>query len=117
MLVETKVIRRKPEFKMINYEKKYLAIIKDIVLSYIDPAEHFVFLFGSRAKSNNKQSSDVDIGIIGKKPIGKIYYKIVNKIEESIVPFKVDIVDFSMVEEKFKKIAMKKIEIWNQPTY
>jgi len=100
-----------------NYEKKYLTIIKDIVLSYIDPSEHLVFLFGSRAKENSKRSSDVDIGIMGKKPIGKIYYKIVDKIEESIVPYKVDIIDFSMVEEKFKKIAMKKIEIWNQPTH
>ena len=102
---------------MINYEKKYIKIIKDIVLYCIDPSEHLVFLFGSRAKEKNNKSSDVDIGIMGKKPIGKIYYKIVDKIEESIVPYKVDIIDFSMVEEKFKKIAMKKIEIWNQPTH
>ena len=102
---------------MINYEKKYLKIIKDIVLQSIDPSEHLVFLFGSRARENCKKSSDVDIDIMGKKPIGKIYYKIVDKIEESIVPYKVDIVDFSMVEEKFKKIAMKKIEVWNQPTH
>ncbi len=112
-----KFISRNPEYNMINYEKKYLKIIKDSVLYCIDPSEHFVFLFGSRAKENNKKSSDVDIGIMGKKPIGKIYYKIVDKIEESIVPYKVDIVDFSMVEEKFKKIAMKKIEVWNQPTH
>jgi uncharacterized protein len=97
-----------------NYEQKYLNIIKNIVLSHINPAEHFVFLFGSRAKGNYKRYADVDIGILGKKPIGKIYYKIINEIEESIVPYKVDIIDFSLVNKKFKKKAMEKIEVWNE---
>ena len=97
-----------------NYEKKYIDIIRNIVLSHIEPSEHFVFLFGSRAWGANKKYTDVDIGILGNKPIGKIYYKIVNDLEESIVPYKVDIIDFSLVDEKFKKNALKKIEIWNQ---
>ena len=97
-----------------NYEKKYIDIVRNIVLSHIDPSEHFVFLFGSRVKRTNKKYADVDIGILGNKPIGKIYYKIINDLEESIVPYKVDIIDFSLVDEKFKKKAMGKIEIWNQ---
>ena len=100
-----------------DYEKKYINIVKDIVLSYINRSEHFVFLFGSRVNRNNKRTSDVDIGIMGKKPIGKIYNKIINDIEESIVPYKVDVIDFSMVDEKFKKKAMANIEIWNQPEH
>ncbi len=99
---------------MINYEEKYLKIIKDIVLSNIDPTKHFVFLFGSRAKVKHRKSSDVDIGIMGEKPIGRVYYKIINEIEQSIVPYKVDVVDFSLVDEKFKKIALEKIIVWNQ---
>lgn len=100
-----------------NYEKKYLDIVKYIVLSHINPSEHFVFLFGSRVKGSKKRSSDVDIGIMGKYPLGKIYYKIVNDIEESIVPYKVDIIDFSLVDEKFKKKAMEKIVVWNQTAH
>jgi len=99
-----------------NYEKKYLDIIKNIVLSNIDRSEHFVFLFGSRARGNKSRTADVDIGILGKKPIGKIYYKIIDEIEESIVPYKVDVIDFSLADEKFKKIAMQNIEVWNQTT-
>lgn len=100
-----------------NYEKKYLDIIKNIVLSHINPVEHFVFLFGSRVKGNKKRSADIDVGILGEKPIGKIYYKIVDEIEESIVPYKVDIIDFALVDEKFKKKAMEKIEVWNQAVH
>lgn len=102
---------------MLDYNQKYLAIIKEIVLSSINPKEHTVFLFGSRVSGRNNKISDVDVGIIGNKPIGDIYYKIINKIEESIVPYKVDIIDFYLVDEKFKQIAMKEIEIWNNPIY
>lgn len=98
---------------MTDFDKKYITIIKEIVLSCINPKEHTVFLFGSRAMNKSQKISDVDIGIQGKKPLGDIYYKIINKIEESIVPYKVDIVDFSLVDEKFKKTALKKVEIWN----
>ena len=74
-------------------------------------------MFGSRATHKSTNYSDVDVGILGKKPLGKVYYKIINQIEESIIPYKVDIVDFALVDEKFKKIALQEIEIWNDPEY
>lgn len=98
-----------------DYQKKYMEIIKKVVLSHINKNEHFVFLFGSRVYNNFKRTSDVDIGILGDKPIGKIYYKILNEIEESNVPLKVDVIDFSLVDEKFKKEALKNIIAWNKP--
>jgi hypothetical protein len=33
-------------------------------------------------------------------------------LQESNIPFKVDIVDFSSAKENFQKIALKDIEIW-----
>lgn len=98
-----------------NYEEKYLSIIKNIVLCHIDRREHLVFLFGSRARGTGRTVSDVDIGILGRKPIGKIYHKIVNEIERSIVPYRVDIIDFSLVAPEFKAIARQGAIIWNQP--
>jgi predicted nucleotidyltransferase len=100
---------------MNRFNQKYLAQIKEIIFSIIDAKEYKVFLFGSRATKNIKRNSDIDIGFIGKKPMGKAYYKIINKIEESDIPYKVDIIDFSLVDEKFKKIALQEIEIWNDP--
>lgn len=98
-----------------NYDEKYLSIIKDIVLRHINKNEHLVFLFGSRAKKISKKSSDIDIGILGNGPLGKIYYKIIDEIEDSIVPLKVDIIDFYFVDNDFKNEVMKEIEIWNDP--
>jgi hypothetical protein len=102
---------------MIDYNKKYLSMIKEIIFSIIDKNEYKVFLFGSRATVRFNRYSDVDIGLLGNKPLGKAYYKIINKIEESNIPYKVDIIDFALVDEKFKKIALQEIEIWNDPKY
>lgn len=102
---------------MNNYSQKYLARIKEIIFSVIDTKEYKVFLFGSRATKKFNRYSDVDIGVLGNKPIGNAYYKIINMIEESDIPYRVDIVDFTLVDEKFKKIALQEIEIWSDPKY
>jgi len=102
---------------MNSYNQKYLAQIKEIIFSVIDTREYKVFLFGSRATKKFNRYSDVDIGVLGNKPIGNAYYKIINKIEESDIPYRVDIVDFILVDEKFKEIALQEIEIWNDPKY
>jgi uncharacterized protein len=102
---------------MIDYNEKYISMIKEIIFSVIDKNEYKVFMFGSRAAQKFKNYSDVDVGILGKKPLGKLYYKIINLIEESVIPYKVDIVDFALVDEQFKNIALQEIEIWNDPEY
>jgi hypothetical protein len=37
------------------------------------------------------------------------------ELEESIVPFKIDLIDFYQVDKDFKKEALKIIQIWNCP--
>ena len=94
---------------------KYLKLIKKIVLENIPKDKFLVFLFGSRTLNKHRFGADVDIGIKGNKELNQdIIYKIKEKIEESIVPFKVDIIDFSKVDESFKTEAFKNVEIWNQ---
>jgi len=95
----------KPTLK--NEEKA----IGDIIFQFIDPNEHQVFIFGSRATGKARKFSDYDIGIIGKKPIAwEILSLIDEAFEESDLPFKVDIVDFSLVSDKFRKTALSKIK-------
>ena len=99
-----------------NSVSKYLTIAKDIVMKHIPQDQYAVFLFGSRAEGKEKRTSDIDIGIIGNNE-----FPIMNKsdledeLEESIIPYKVDIVDFKKVSDDFKKIALKHIQIWNCP--
>lgn len=83
--------------------------IGDIIFQFIDPNEYQIFVFGSRATGKAKKFSDYDIGIIGKKPIAwKTLSLAEEAFEESDFPFKVDLVDFSLVSDKFRKIALLK---------
>ncbi len=100
---------------MFNEENKYVEAAKDIILDQIDKKNITVFLFGSRATGKGKRDSDLDIGLWSNNKIeSTIMRKIRSAIEESIVPYHVDVVDFTTVEEKFKKIALRKIIIWNR---
>ncbi len=97
-----------------SHEQKYLKIVKDIILEKASDFKCKVFLFGSRASNNYKFGADFDIGIegLGDNDFFRIKYQALEQLEESIVPYKIDIVNFDEVGEDFKKEAYKKIEIW-----
>lgn len=84
--------------------------ITKIVFRYLDPTKDKIFIFGSRAIGENRKFSDVDLGIISKR---KIPYMLISDLEEAFeesdIPYKVEIVDFSTVSKRFKNLALKKI--------
>jgi len=85
--------------------------IKDIVFKFIDPNEYKIFIFGSRATGKARKFSDYDIGVEGKKPVVWETMALAKEaFEESDLPFRVDLVDFSFVSDKFRKTALLKIK-------
>lgn len=94
----------------------YFEMTKEMILNHVDLNKYAVFLFGSQAIKPISRKSDIDIGILGneKMPLVKIL-ELKSMIENSIIPFKVDIVDFFGANSDFKQIALKNIVIWNQP--
>ena len=94
----------------------YIDIVKQIVLKHVPKNEFAVFLFGSRAASNSNSLSDIDVGIMGTKPLPTlIMVDLDSDLEESIVPFKIDLIDFYQVDQAFKNEALSSIQIWNCP--
>ena len=94
----------------------YFEIVKQIVLKQVPNDAFAIFLFGSRAAGNAKALSDIDIGILGTEPLPMIVKAHLDaELEESIVPFKIDLIDFYQVDKDFKKEALKKIQICNCP--
>ena len=87
-------------------------IIKENIIGtlsrYLDRKKHRVFLFGSRATGSAFTWSDIDIGIEGETTIpGHIMQAMKGEIEESNIPYRVDLVDFSTVSKRFRDVARK----------
>ena len=93
----------------------YLEKAKEIVLARIPREDYSVFLFGSRAEGQERETSDLDIGFLGIKPVPeKLIREIREALDESVIPYRVDLVDFHKVDPAFKVIALKKVIVWNQ---
>ena len=86
-----------------------MSCITSILGKYLDERKHNAFIFGSAATKNMRRSSDIDIGIEGEALTPQTYFSIKNELEESDLPYSVDIVQFSRVDDRFKKIAKKDI--------
>lgn len=83
--------------------------IKSIISKYIPDPTVKVFIFGSRAIGTARTWSDIDIGVVHSNPLpsGAIG-NIKEELEESTIPYMVDVVDFHWVSDSFKKVALQK---------
>jgi predicted nucleotidyltransferase len=70
-----------------------------------------VFVFGSRATGRSVARSDIDLGIDLGHPIApKVLSAIREAFDELPILQRVDVVDFSSVDETFKAVAFQKIK-------
>ncbi len=57
-------------------------------------------VYGSRAKGNYKNGSDIDITLFGKELSGELLYKIRNDFEELNLPYKIDVSIFDDIDNQ-----------------
>ncbi|MFA6535787.1 MAG: nucleotidyltransferase domain-containing protein, partial [Candidatus Babeliales bacterium] len=77
-----------------------------IITKYLPKAQ--IYLFGSRARKDNSPRSDIDIAIDNKNKIDNLTLSnIREEIEESTIPFTVDIIDLNNISEDLKKQILK----------
>ena len=88
--------------------------IKKIVFRHISSKEYKVFLYGSRVNGKARKWSDYDVGILGGKPVPTmVKFEMEDELENSDLPVVVEVVDFYNIDDKFKQLAMQKVERWN----
>lgn len=90
-----------------HYQEELLSIIRKHVSSGI------VYLFGSRARGTNAPESDIDIAIDIGRPLERgILGVISEEIEESKIPFFVDVLDFHKLDNDMRKTIVKEGIVW-----
>ena len=95
---------------MINLKPKHLQIIKDIFTYYLPKAE--IRVFGSRLTENYQTYSDLDLAVVASEKLTrKTKAHIKYALEESDLPFRIDLLDWHTLSDNFKKIIEKKYHV------
>jgi len=93
---------------------KYLAKVRQIILTKLENYNVQVYLFGSRARGDAQITSDVDVAILPNEPLPiGLLSDLRESLFESNIPYQVDLVDLSSSDENFKQRVLKEGIIWN----
>ena len=70
-----------------------------------------VILYGSRAKGNYKNGSDIDLSLIGENIDLTTLLKIENELDDLLLPYKIDLSVYDKIEntdliEHFKRVGV-----------
>ena len=92
-------------------EKVFSEIIKS-VQKHLKEKHYKIFVFGSRVNGEATEKSDIDVGVdAGAKVSASVMLDIKEDMDNLPVMQKIDVVDFACLDEDFKKVALKNIEV------
>ena len=93
---------------MIDLNPKHFETVQHILAKHVPGCE--VRAFGSRVKWTAKDYSDLDLAVVGSKPLSwKQRGQLAEAFEESDLPMRVDVLDWHTISEEFKKNNYKRI--------
>ncbi len=94
-------------------KKEHLNILLSIFTSYCPNAE--IWAYGSRLKGNAHEGSDLDLVVKSFGERNKSVYTLLDMINDSNIPFIVDIHEYNSLSESFQKEILKQyIVIFNK---
>lgn len=99
---------------MIDLNPKYLKTVQYILAEHVP--EYEIRAFGSRVKWTSNDYSDLDIAVVGSKPLTPRQKRILtDAFDESNLPIRVDIVDWQTAPERFRQVILEKYVTIQKP--
>ncbi|WP_077624205.1 nucleotidyltransferase family protein [Sediminibacillus massiliensis] len=96
-----------------DLRERILEQLKSILNEQLGKEKARIYLFGSWARQEEKNSSDIDIAIESHSPISPFKWnKLIEQIEESTIPYKVDVVDLHEAKESLVQQVKKEGILW-----
>lgn len=96
-----------------SWRDQTLNQLKNIVNTTLQTIPVNVYLFGSWARHEEKRTSDIDIALYSKEEIPqKTLVNLYDRIEESTIPYKVDVVDLKDVDSRFIEKVLEEGIVW-----
>ena len=95
---------------MIDLSPNYLATVKTILAQHVPECE--VWVFGSRTTWTAKDSSDLDLAVVGEGPLDwRTLGRLKESFEESDLPMRVDVLDWYGISESFREVIERAFTI------
>jgi predicted nucleotidyltransferase len=83
-----------------------------VVRRHVPDPTYRIFLFGSRAEGTAHERSDIDIGIEGPSAVPLEALSLIQEeLEEAPTLYTIDVVDFTRVPEKFRRVARRRLPL------
>ena len=96
---------------MINFSLKEKEFIVKNILRLLPKGK--IIAFGSRIQGTAKKYSDLDIAIFQEQKIPlRVLSNLSEFFSESELPYKIDLVDGTRIDEEFRELIKKNGEIW-----
>ncbi len=95
--------------------KRSLNLLKDMIRDIFEEDEGVkIVLFGSRARGDYTRVSDIDVGILlGEDETNRRKFILLEeRVENSNIPYKVDLVNLSQTSEEFREKALREGISW-----
>ena len=90
----------------IDLRPNHWAIVRDVLRCHVP--DHEVVAFGSRATWTAKDYSDLDLAVMGEEPLSlRMASALDEALGDSDLPFKVDVVDWARIDERFRVIIRR----------
>jgi len=88
---------------LLDLQPDHLKMVTEVLRRHIPNVE--VRAFGSRVTGAAKKHSDLDLVVMGEKPMDfTVRGSLLDDLSESSLPFRVDVVDWASTEESFRKL-------------
>ncbi|HWR45822.1 nucleotidyltransferase domain-containing protein [Sporomusa sp.] len=95
-------------------KSEILQEVKNIVFSIVKDLPVEVYLFGSWARCEARRTSDIDLAIVCREGVDDaIISDIRTALEDSIVPYRVDVVNLSKADPVLLTKVQREGIVWN----
>ena len=95
---------------MLNLSDAQLSLLRQLLSTHAPDVR--VWAFGSRVKGTAKAWSDLDLALVAKQILPpQQLFKLQDALEESDLPFKVDLVDWHDISAEFQQLILKNYQV------
>lgn len=91
---------------------KDLESLREFLKNYFAGRKVRLYLFGSRARGDETPSSDIDLAIEAQEDISEDISYLSEVLEESLLPYRVELVDLSKAGRHLRKKVMEEGILW-----